>query len=196
MGWTVPYDVPHRKDLIAERVADQNWTNPDGTKVEGRALKHCYRGGIRKGTLYIVWERTTTKPGQKPESMRFIEVDLLECYNEKGGGRTWGYKDIDCCMGPCETSCPLSYLELCAPHTTSNHCAGWHEKVRAYHAEAEKARNMVKGLKKGDVVELRKGCHPPEGIVQSLKPFLIDYNYRTYKCRASLIVGVKETAKV
>ena len=194
MGWTFPYDQPHRKDLIKERVADQNWTREDGTKVEGRALKHCYRGGMRRGTLYIVWERTTTPPGGKPETMRFIEVDLLEFHKSKDMGATWGYKDIDCCMGPCEVSCPLSYLDLCAPHN-HEYCKGWHAKVRAHHAEKAKARDVLKGLKKGDVVELVKGCHPPEGVVQSIKPFLVDYNYRTYRCRANLIQRVKEIAQ-
>jgi len=144
MGWTVPYDRPHRADLIRERTEPKEWTAKEtGARVTSVAIKHCYRGGMRSGVLYIVWERTTHWPDGKTESMRFIEVDLLRYQKDGQCGSTWGYKDMDCCCGPCQRSCPASYLEMCPPHAESKHCADWHKAVRAHHEERRQQRAAV-----------------------------------------------------
>jgi len=147
MGWTIPYDMPHRKDLIRERVAERVWIKPDGTTTVSKvALKHCYRGGMRSGVLYTVWEVTTSPEGAEPATHRFIEIDLLKYYRgaEFTGGGSWGYKDMDCCCGPCETSCPISYLDLCPPHPGgSEWCANWHTKVRERYA-AKREKRVLK----------------------------------------------------
>lgn len=133
MGWTIPYHMPRLRDLIADRTRPEAQDNPDGAKVRRTALRHCYRGGRFSGTLYVVWEVTQTAPDGRAETTRFVGVDLVRYYRDGDGGN-WGYKDIDCCMGPCQLSCPPGYLDLCPPHD-GEWCRGWHAKVRAAHAE-------------------------------------------------------------
>src|SRR3989344_4028730 len=110
MGWLYTKGQT-RKKLIEERVRSYKAVdlNRNETGVLLIPLKHCYRGGPGAGKLYIVWERKT------PEDLveRFIEVDLLQYDN---GLQGWGYKNMDCCMGPYVESCPKSYLMLSPPH--------------------------------------------------------------------------------
>ena len=131
MGWTMPYNMPHRRNLIAERVEAQKWDLADGSKMSMTALRHCYIGGRFKGTLYIVWERTRTRTDGIAESTRFIEIDLLEYWSNKGN---WAYKDMDCCMGPSVNTCPPAYLALCPPHSDNAHtwCNDWHSRCKEY----------------------------------------------------------------
>jgi hypothetical protein len=187
MGWTFPYDRPHRSDLIAERTKNQEWKREDGTESKSIALKHCYKGGMRSGVLYIVWERTTTPPGGTATTERFIEIDLLQFRKDNQMGATWGYKDMDCCMGPCQLSCPVSYLDLCPPHEGREWCKGWHDKVRANAAAKKANRERIKTLKLGSTVQLVPGCSIPNVRVTSLKPLTGEYGYQSYKVKASLI---------
>lgn len=168
MGWLFT-NGQTRKTLIEQQTKNRDWKNKDGSEVTTRALKHCYKGGLRAGVLYIVWERTTTKPGEKPETMRFIEIDMLQ-YSNSGGIRGWGYKDMDCCSGPYQTSCPVSYLELCPPHDDRQWCAGWHEKVREAAAKRTDARKLANSLKVGDVIELVPGYNFSTLTITSVKP--------------------------
>jgi hypothetical protein len=186
MGWLFAYDQAHRSDLIKERVERKEWTNTDGSKVESIALKHCYKGGMRSGVLYIVWEQTITPKEGTPASKRFIEVDLLAFRKDKQLGSSWGYKDMDCCMGPCNLSCPISYLDLCTPHE-GEWCKAWHAKVRALAAAKKANRERVKTLKLGDTVQLNAGCNVTRLRITSLKPLMGEYNYGRYKIKASLI---------
>lgn len=187
MGWTFPYDQPRRSVLIAERTKRQEWKRDDGGNVVSIALKHCYKGGMRSGVLYIVWDRTITPAQGEPIKERFIEIDLLQFRKDKQLGASWGYKDIDCCMGPCNLSCPVSYLDLCPPHKDHQYCEGWHQKVRA-HANAKKAaRENVKGLKLGDRVELVEGLSIESGEVDSLKPLVVASLGRRYRLKPDQI---------
>ncbi len=170
MGWTIPYSTPHRKDLIAERVEDQTWTRKDGAKVERKALKHCYRGGVRSGVLYIVWETTTKQKNGSKSTERFIEVDLLRYYPEGRGEGNWGYKDMSCCMGPTSRSCPVSYLDMVPPHD-GEWCGDWHKAVREGHAKRQQQRAKKKALKVGDTAKLLPGHKVKEVRIASLKPF-------------------------
>lgn len=118
MGWSFRCDPQSKKSLIEERIRTQS--NSDGTTWT--VLAHSIRGN----SLWKVVE--VTKPGE--ESKRYIALDLLGTGGQRGGG--WGYKDIDESMGPCETSCPLSYLAMVPD--PGGYATGWREKVRAYHA--------------------------------------------------------------
>jgi hypothetical protein len=169
MGWLFT-NGQNRKSLIEQQTKNRDWKNKDGSEVTTRALKHCYKGGLRAGVLYIVWERVTTSATGAKETTRFIEIDMLQ-YSNSGGLKGWGYKDMDCCSGPYQTSCPVSYLDLCPPHEGSKWCAGWHEKVRAAASKRTDARKLVNSLKVGDVIELVPGCNFSTLTVTSVKPF-------------------------
>ena len=196
MGWLFAYDQSKRSDLIAERVKNQEWKREDGGTVKSIALKHCYKGGMRSGVLYIVWERTTTEKDGKETSMRFIEIDLLQFRRDKEMGSSWGYKDMDCCSGPCNLSCPVSYLELCPPHEGSKWCADWHQKVRD-HATAKKAsREKLKGLKPGDVVQLVDGLKIGSGTIRTLRPLVVESGYMIYRVKPEHINWAVPVARV
>lgn len=186
MGWLFAYDQNKRSDLIAERVKKQEWTNKDGTKIEGTALKHCYKGGMRSGVLYIVWERIITPKEGPATSMRFIEIDLLQFRRDKEMGSSWGYKDMDCCCGPCQLSCPVSYLDLCPPHTTQ-FCKGWHDKVRALASAKKDSREKLKGLKPGYLVALVDGLKIKSGTIRTIRPLVIESGYNLYRIKPDQI---------
>lgn len=169
MGWLFTHGQT-RKALIEHLTKNHDWKNSDNSEVTTRALKHCYKGGIRAGVLYIVWEQTITPVKSEKETKRFIGIYMLQ-YSNSGGLKGWGYKDMDCCSGPYQTSCPVSYLELCPPHKDSKWCAGWHENVRKAATKRADARKLVNSLKVGDVIELVPGCNFSTLTVTSVKPF-------------------------
>ncbi len=195
MGWTFAYDQAHRSDLIKERTQKQSWTNTDGTKVEGTAVKHCYKGGMRSGVLYIVWERTRTPVNGTPTTERFIEVDLLAFRKDKQLGSSWGHKDMDCCCGPSNLSCPVSYLDLCTPHE-GEWCKAWHAKVRALAASKKASRERLKGLKPGDTVPLVSGLKISSGIISTLRPLVVESGYAKYRLKPEHIDWAKIGAEI
>lgn len=97
MGWTTN-DSWTRASLIRERIEGEV---SRGTGTIRKCLAHVYRGSAWKGTLWTVWELTKVDG----KVIRYIGCDLLQCY-----GGTWGYKDLEAGMGPCQVNCPLSYL--------------------------------------------------------------------------------------
>lgn len=97
MGWTTN-DSWTRASLIRERIEGET-SRHSGTIRE--CLHHCYRGSAWKGTLWTVWKLTKVDG----KIIYYIGCDLLQCY-----GGTWGYKDMEAGMGPCQVNCPLSYL--------------------------------------------------------------------------------------
>lgn len=178
MGWTIPNDTPTRRDLIAERVKPQDCTFENGLRVRTVPLRHCYIGGRFSGTLFIVWERTKTYPDGKTDTERFIEVDSLRYYPQGRGMGNWGYKDMDCCMGPREALCPPAYLDLCPPHIREGkpeedqRCKHFHERSRAYWAKRREYMKKRRALKVGDTVSLVLGCQSKTVTIESLRPLI------------------------
>ena len=117
MGWL--FGWYERKDLIEHLV------NGNGLKT----IKHCFCGN----NLWAVQEGTR----QDGTTIRFIALYLL-----KGSPRVhddphnWGYKYIDESMGPCEQTCPISYIEMVEAHEKEHgygpqsDAAEWRQKVR------------------------------------------------------------------
>lgn len=142
MGWLFKPGST-RRGMIAERVRGWERTTPTGTSVKTRCIAHCYRGGVFKGGLWTVWERTLVKNGeQERPTKRWIGCDLLD-YSKADEG--WGYKDMEEGMHPYFYSCPLKYLAL-VPAVASEE---WREGVRQYHAgqnEMRLAKTLLKNL--------------------------------------------------
>ena len=154
MGWLFTYGSK-RAELIAERCALREWTRSDGVLVKDAVLAHCYRGGVFKGTFYAVHERTVSEPDKAPDVERWIEVTLMQCHNYPGYGMSWGYKDMEETMGPCEVSCPLGYLDMVPEPKCAADCPKdghghewarlWRQRVRAYHAAKKVTRDQKAG---------------------------------------------------
>lgn len=197
MGWTFTYGQK-RAELIRERTTINEWDNKDGTHVKDVVLAHCYRGGVFKGTFYAVHERTIVKEAKETSKERWIEVTLMACHKYPDYGASWGYKDLEESMGPCEVSCPLGYLDMVPERTCKPDCEGckkdscsgmwarnWRAKVREYHATRAAAREKAKGFKLNDIIRLKEGCSPKELVVTSLRPLLGESGGRQYKIKTS-----------
>ena len=178
MGWTVTYDMSHRADLIKDRTERQEWTQKDGTKVVWTTLRHCFRGNRFSGTLYSVKEVIKTHTDGRVETDRFIAVDLLRYYAFM---HSWGYKDISESMGPCETSCPLSYFDMVPD--PGGYATAWRAKVRARHA------NTYQKLEVGQVVTLRPGCKPNQITLISVRPLRGTANGLVYHVQRGMLAA-------
>lgn len=197
MGWTFTYGQK-RAELISERSETREWDQKDGTHVKDVVLAHCYRGGVFSGVWYAVHERTRSKDAKVTDSERWIEVTLMQCHRYPDHGPSWGYKDMEESMGPCEVSCPLGYLDMVPERTCPPDCKGcakdscsglwarkWRKNVREYHAKRAASRNKVKALKPNDIVRLKEGCSPKELVIVSVRPLVGEFGGRRYKFKAN-----------
>jgi hypothetical protein len=200
MGWSFTYGQK-RAELIAERTKTQEWDH-EGVHVKDVVLAHCFRGGVFAGVFYAVHERTRTEKSET-STERWLEVTLMQCHTFAGYGPSWGYKDMEETMGPCEVSCPLGYLEMVPEPTCEPGCKAcaedrcchkwareWRARVRAYHARRAAQNAVLKGAKPGDVIELEKGCDPTHLELKSVRPLRGTCGLREYMVKASWVVRV------
>lgn len=116
MGWLFSERWPTRASLREHLV------NGNGVKT----LKSCWTGN----NLWAVHEGTR----QDGKIIRFVCLYLCAYHGKNLDG--WGYKDVDETMGPCATSCPVSYIEMVEAHERENgyeptgYAAEWREMVR------------------------------------------------------------------
>ncbi len=141
MGWYGNNNRLNRKDLIAELTEDHNF--PVGEKeekrhIEGKCLKHCFRGGSFSGVLWSVWEKKRFKDKVLVETIRYIVCDLFRY--DKGDG--WFYKPMDESMNPFYYSCPLGYLNM-VPVASED----WRVGVKRYHENSLDKRRRKAGRK-------------------------------------------------
>lgn len=140
MGWTFT-NGQTKKELIKERTSPYSWVTEDGKFVRTETLKHTVTGA----NLWKVQRRTI----DGVETDRYIALDLIGTH----GGYGWGYKDLDESVGPCEVNCPLSYLDG-LPEPINEWAREWRDRVRAFHAERKKQRDLAKSLAPGDSVTI------------------------------------------
>jgi hypothetical protein len=194
MGWLFKYGMK-RAELIRERQATHEWKGKDNTDIKDVVLASCYRGGRFSGVFYAVHERTETL-GEKTATERWIEVTLMECKPIAGYGPSWGYKDMEASMGPGNFSCPLGYLDMVPEKLCATGCEGckrescsglwernWRANVRAYHAKRAAESAKVKGLKKGQIVDLEEGCSPRQLVIVSTRPLVGESGGRQYRIK-------------
>ena len=135
MGWTSGYTT--RKELVDE--VTRSWEN-NGTRTNCIARKYV------GNHLWTVFEREPAdgKPiteDARKES-RFIILFILE----RCKADDWAYKDVSSSMGPYETSCPISFLDMC-PTIDGPYDKAWRDRVR----EEVRFKKALK-FKMGDVV--------------------------------------------
>lgn len=136
MGWTTGYNS---RSEVVETVT-KGWENDMQTTT-------CIKKFFSGNNLWMVFERVSKAAPTDVE--RFIVVALIRCWKAQGGGMDWGYKDVSEEMGPCELSCPLSFLDMVKD--PGGYATAWREKVRAAHA----VKNQK--LVVGQVVKLTNG---------------------------------------
>jgi hypothetical protein len=169
MGWSFKTRPTALKDEIQELTKGWEYTE-NGNTVKTSCIAHCWRGGKFKGNLWVVFEKVHSNNGVEVKRERFIALFLMK-YNSG-----WGYKDITEDMGPCELSCPISYLEMVPD--PGGYATAWREKVRALHNLKVELR---RGLKIGAKVKMNDGisCNGvsiggKEGVVIGVKPLLVN----------------------
>lgn len=170
MGWLYSSRWLERKDLI------KHLTEGNGVKT----LKHCLVGNH----LWCVHEYALPH-----RTIRFVCLYLMKGPHNCGKGYTgsdkdwWGYKDVDETMGPCELTCPVSYLEMCtAPE--SHYAYEWRQRV---YERGRKARSLKVGSrwKWGDkVVEIIKRRSPSSFLVRA-------YEHDVYRCSLNALLRME-----
>jgi len=146
MGWTYPYGMGSKADMISYRVRD--WSSHreiDGESVivAGKCLDYSVRGRC----LWTVWETTQTRVNEfEPfATHRWIGLDLIS--KDSSG---YGYKDMDESVHPYYYDCPLKFLDM-VPEVASQ---DWRDGVLQFHA-AKKAQGKKKAtIKVGDTLKL------------------------------------------
>lgn len=169
MGWLIGWDS--KKDVI-----DHCTRLEDTESGRWETIKHCIRGN----NLWTVKDITNKETGK---TIRLIVLYLLTGDKDNG----WGYKDVSENMGPAQSNCPLSYLEL-APWTAEKgqHSVEWRHRVCAYHAPR-------KQLKPGCWILNGPHCEPRLMQVETVRPFRAwAYGIR-YQMRKNLVASVHET---
>ena len=176
MGWLISYGDT-KSETIARRTKTE--VNAEGTR-RWSYPKSCVRGNC----LWKIMVIEDLKDGVWVEDIRLIALDLLAKGSRSDEG--WGYKDIDETMGPYETSCPISYLDM-VPCPDSECARDWREKVRERAAGKQAVTEVIRAMKKGDTLYLKKGCKPEAIILSSKRPLRGHVNGMAYKIPRRMI---------
>jgi hypothetical protein len=178
MGWLISYSDT-KKQTIARRT--QTEVSEDGTR-RWSYPKHSVRGNC----LWKIAVIEDLRNGEWVEVFRCIALDLLR---SGGKGMGWGYKDLDETMGPVETSCPISYLDM-VPCPDSEYARAWRKAVREKAAGKQAVTDVIRAMKIGDRLYLKKGCQPEYVILTSKRP-LQGRNGLNYKIPRRLVDAAK-----
>ena len=73
---------------------------------------------------------------------------------------TWGYKEVVETMGPVRATCPDSLLDM-ADEPRNEYARRWREACRKHNKYKREHRRMVRAIKVGDTLQLKRGCSPP-----------------------------------
>ena len=160
MGWL--YTQGQTKKELIDHLTNMDYA--DGRTHE--CLAHSTRGNI----LWSVWKHEQ-KDGR---IITVIHCDLLGSQRDYG----WGYKGMCEEVHPYYYTCPLKYLDMAHDYINSE----WREKVRAHHAQADRAKSV--GV--GDCVEL-VGSTIPQVTIVSTRPLIGVHMGRRYKIPRKMI---------
>lgn len=170
MGWMFTRDLT-RKELIADRIREQNAVEMDGTVVgKFTTLAHTARGNA-------LWKVVSITDVDGNEKDRFIALDLLK----KQRGYGWGYKDMSEPEHPYYYTCPLKYLDMVPPEKYPGSVKPeWRKEVRAYHA------HMNRKLEVGETYAL-PNRKPSEITLTSIRPLRGEHGGLIYKVQKRML---------
>lgn len=131
MGWTWKYASAYKENGKVDQKAecDKLFTK------EFTVLKSCM-----KGNVYYAAVKKTAEDGTK---IVFAAVILTSLRNISG--MNFGYKEMEESMGPVETKCPTSILNLLTK-TKSEFALSWREQCRNYNENEKEKRRKRKIL--------------------------------------------------
>jgi hypothetical protein len=129
MGWTFStYFDSNRRAVL-----DQEFQYETPT-ASTRVIKSAMVGS----TYYAAVENMNKQTGER-------KVFALIALTRAGRDGGWGYKDMDETMGPYETRCPASILDLLSP-TDNQYALEWRQRCRDYIARKKAAPKPVAGM--------------------------------------------------
>jgi hypothetical protein len=170
MGWSFTYNAT-KKDIIENRIKTE-----ENEHAKWITHAHCLKGNV----LWFVRE-IFYKQGEKAgTSEKYIACSILG--KDKGYG--WGSKDLEESCGPAYYTCPLKYLDMVTLDPTSTYAPAWREKVREYHRQMDRAKNV----EIGDTLILQYAKIPSVEVI-SVRP-LLGRNGLTYRIPRRLVKEV------
>jgi hypothetical protein len=191
MGWYGTYGQSIA-ECVRELTESAPWTDDAGNVHRRVTIAKTYKGGTN-GTLYAVQDRVVTSPQGDEKVTRFILVAMIRYSREETM-----YKDMDCCMGPAQDSCPMKYIELLESHPSlaSDHgkyCADWRASIRAKAAAKAEGRKLAKAVTPGAKI-IANGWPDPFTVVGTRGRYLLvsgnGYGYaRLSKSKVAAIAG-------
>lgn len=172
-SYGTPGESGTHKQIDAECM--KAWTAEDGTTYEHT---DCKLVGFRNHwSVYRINGEPTA-----------IRLDIISRYRaSKDRDEEWFYKPIDETMGPCETDCPISLLDM-VPCPDSQYAREWREAVRAEHANKQA---INKGLKVGAHIKLTNPKYADGVIVRKRgRTVFASFNGVTYRVPRTQIAEV------
>lgn len=176
MGWSIYYEKV--ADPVAEVRKLLTWHNVEAG-VRGECLDAAKVGGAVYAAVRL------SKPDMAPYV--FAAVFLVQTHP------TFGYKDMDESMGPCEVACPKRIMALLTPldqigdGKDRSYAADWRARVAAYHeAEAAKRKSKV-AMVPGARVRLAKPARFNYGGGIEVQDFIVQGMRQTSRKRRSLV---------
>lgn len=173
MGWLFSPRWGNREELRHHLVAE------NGVNV----LKSCWKGN----NLWAVQEYTYKEGPETGKTVRYICLYLCQNGGENQG---WGYKDVSEDMGPYQTNCPVSYIELVEAHERehgyepTSYAPEWRAKVREGVAKRQRKLNV------GDKIKLY-GHEYTVGKYLGRRGYLIQNSMYDYRMRLSQVKDVE-----
>lgn len=134
MGWYYQNQGFTLQDVVAYLASSHEGKDDKGDDYSSQVLGAHFHSGAPvvqenpvagAGTLFVALCVDKLVNG-KPMRDHIICVYLVEF-----GPSGWGYKPMDCCMGPYATGCPDELLDMCPPHDNGC-CREFHERQRDY----------------------------------------------------------------
>lgn len=148
-GWT-QNSVP-LESLTGRGITVADGETPESFRMDTVCVTKQYKGGIRVGNLWSVFEQRIVRKSTEEILHRspYIRLDMLS-YHRRGGDGDWGYKPLTEDMGPVEVSCPLKYIRMVPD--PGGFATDWRKRVEEYHASRKRYK-----AKHGEKVALREG---------------------------------------
>ena len=139
MGWTTYHVDPWNGKIDRKAECDRVYAG-ENERTIWKVLKSAMNGS----TYYAAVERTDKETG---ESYVFGAVCLTSVDNSNYH-ENFGYKDMDESMGPAQSKCPNSILDLLS-ETENEWALAWRKRCREYNAN----KNRLGKLPIGTVIE-------------------------------------------
>ena len=102
-------------------------------------LRFCARGNVVWGVWELPWEIKDNRP------VTLITCDLIR----KDDKYSYAYKDQDETCGPCQLTCPVSFIKLANNPPDSKHGLPWRQQVLD---AAQRKKENRKSFKEGDFI--------------------------------------------